>query len=553
MLFYTECVFLAKFSLQMDLWLLLFGSNFLQSYKVSGTQDPYKTGFNLVSNTYYENLFLYTWVDVLCMLVILMHEYYLIRIGLDKLTEPQIESLHAGKIRRFVEEGNCLLSFSDVPEDSERRYWLWISEFSDFLARLLPNNKEEKPGSDFYTPIIIVQLLTLVVIFCAFTGMDGEQQDIAQSFSANQFSGEMVVAIMCQIGLILLDRYLYLTATSQSLMRVDEEMQINMIAVEHKIGWSLSAVIKIIMHFVLTLGVHYLVFWRFPIQANLILARSEACSDLHSKQYSDINKCNNFQINPALQIFYLLYCCYFVFCTLQMRTGTPSFRKGSMPLTHSDSAPSSLLFRVYMGLPFIFELRTMMDWAFTKTALDFWQWLKFEDIYAQLYITKVLQRQYALRPKGEEMSIISKLIFGFCGLLTLFFIILAPLIIFSTLNPILETNPVTGMSVDIGLMIDHSRYYQLFMASRVADVRALTSSEYVSMKLDEVIEIAPTERSLIQLIQMPTSSDSVWDITPLSRAQLATTLLHNSALPSSQRHYISLSMTYTFFRAVGTT
>ena len=111
-----------------------------------------------------------------------------------------------------------------------------LDSVCDLLKRIkIPLMDAQKPGTDFYTPVIIIQLLTLVVIFCAFTGMDGEQQDITQSFSANQFSGEMVVAIMCQIGLILIDRYLYLTATSQSLMRVDEEMQINVIAVENKI------------------------------------------------------------------------------------------------------------------------------------------------------------------------------------------------------------------------------------------------------------------------------------------------------------------------------
>ena len=278
MLFYTECVFLVKFILQMEIWLLLFGSDFLDNY-----QDPYKIGFNIVSNTYYGNLFLYTFMDVLCMLVILMHEYYLIRIGMDKLTETDIESLHSGKIRRFVEDGNCLLSFSDAPENNHRKKYVILVEIKNFFVRLIPSNKEEKPGTDYYTPIIIIQLTILVVIFCAFTGMDGEQQDIAQSFTANQFSGEMVVAIMCQICLILIDRYLYLMATSESLRRVDEEVTLNALVVEGKIGWNMPAVVKMIMHFLLTFGVHYLVFWWFPIQANLVLARSIACKELYGR------------------------------------------------------------------------------------------------------------------------------------------------------------------------------------------------------------------------------------------------------------------------------
>jgi hypothetical protein len=35
---------------------------------------------------------------------------------------------------------------------------------------------------------------------------------------------------------------------------------------------------------------------------------------------------------------------------------------------------------VFMQIPFLFELRVFIDWTFTKTALDVFQWIKLAKI-----------------------------------------------------------------------------------------------------------------------------------------------------------------------------
>jgi len=37
-------------------------------------------------------------------------------------------------------------------------------------------------------------------------------------------------------------------------------------------------------------------------------------------------------------------------------------------------------FNVYMQVPFLFELRLFIDWTFTNTALDLFQWIKLAQI-----------------------------------------------------------------------------------------------------------------------------------------------------------------------------
>ena len=41
-----------------------------------------------------------------------------------------------------------------------------------------------------------------------------------------------------------------------------------------------------------------------------------------------------------------------------------------------------------MIIPFLLELRTIMDWMFTDTALGLSSWLQLEDIYSNIYLLK---------------------------------------------------------------------------------------------------------------------------------------------------------------------
>ncbi len=42
----------------------------------------------------------------------------------------------------------------------------------------------------------------------------------------------------------------------------------------------------------------------------------------------------------------------------------------------------------YLLIPFLLELRTIMDWIFTDTALGLSSWLQLEDIYSNVYLLK---------------------------------------------------------------------------------------------------------------------------------------------------------------------
>lgn len=53
----------------------------------------------------------------------------------------------------------------------------------------------------------------------------------------------------------------------------------------------------------------------------------------------------------------------------------------------------------FMLCPFVFELRTIMDWVWTETSMTLPDWLKMEDIFAHIFQLKVLLYECKLKTK----------------------------------------------------------------------------------------------------------------------------------------------------------
>ena len=213
-------------------------------------------------------------------------------------------------------------------------------------------------------------------------------------------------------------------------------------------------IIKLIVHWALAIVVHILIFWYFPINGGY-----------------------DFQENVFVQIFYILYLLQMIFASQQIRYGLPSFTKVSFPLMRHVSSVSSGLFKVYRGAPFLFEIRTILDWTFTKTSLNLFQWFKFEDIHAKLFTNQCTQNSLKYKKHGNEIKICEKCTYGALSLLCIFLIILLPLFIFSTINPIAENNDVLSASMNIKLMFD-SKGYSLYSALTADKIYHINESQW---------------------------------------------------------------------------
>ncbi|OMJ84229.1 hypothetical protein SteCoe_14717 [Stentor coeruleus] len=558
MLYYSGLVMFIKYTLQMEIWKKI-NENFLKDY-----EDPFRIGFNLASNTYSESLFFYAIWDVLVMFSLLCHEYYMLRIGMIYTIETDIESF---ELARFRIEGNETKHFE-------------AKKPKGFFRRLMPRNTAEKPGKDLYLFTFIMQLIILMYLFIFFNSMDGFSQDIYMSIVSNQFQGRMVVSLLIVVLLILYDRYVYLRHTAVTIQSSkDIESEYNSLYRKHKttIDKSFDAyepipleqnenlkdmfgmktitkdlalakkerdqainiilLFKLIVHGILLIGVHLVIFWYFPGNSNKVYCENP------KRQKT----CNDFSNNMFLKIFYVLYVLYLTIQAQQIRFGLPSFTEISFPLMRYIGPYTSGLFKFYRGAPFLFELRTVIDWTFTKTGLDIFQWFKFEDIQANLFTNQCTQKSISMRSKGANVLILEKCLYGACALVIMLLFILLPLLIFSTLNPIVEMNKVSSVSMSVKILIG-ARTYKLYSLSTADSLKDVDEEGFYSRSFNESSEIRYEDWKNMQQINMPGSADVNWDITTPTREDLKNNLFKVMNSSADEKLEFSLVLEYKFTR-----
>lgn len=96
------------------------------------------------------------------------------------------------------------------------------------------------------------------------------------------------------------------------------------------------------------------------------LAKNQSSCTIDSENQ---HYCNRVNTNPSLVVFYLIFCVYLTVQAIQIREGLPELKKGGF-MIGSYGTVSKTIFYVWYYIPFLFELRTIIDWTFNKTALD---------------------------------------------------------------------------------------------------------------------------------------------------------------------------------------
>lgn len=91
------------------------------------------------------------------------------------------------------------------------------------------------------------------------------------------------------------------------------------------------------------------------------------------------------------QMYYMVKCFYLLLSAYQIRCGYPSRILGNV-LCKGYNYVNMFLFKGFMMVPFLFELRTVMDWMWTDTSMTIFDWIKMEDIFAHVFQLKVRKR-----------------------------------------------------------------------------------------------------------------------------------------------------------------
>jgi hypothetical protein len=105
-----------------------------------------------------------------------------------------------------------------------------------------------------------------------------------------------------------------------------------------------------------------------------------------------------------------------------------------------------------MAVPFLFELRTLMDWMWTDTSMTLWDWLKMEEMFGSIFQLKCERHRESENPQpsGEKKNPLFKYLIGGGGLFIFIIITWFPWVIFALGDTVGQSDLSTNLpSMDV--------------------------------------------------------------------------------------------------------
>lgn len=226
------------------------------------------------------------------------------------------------------------------------------------------------------------------------------------------------------------------------------------------------------------------------------------------------------------KMWYFIKCLYMLLSAHQIRSGYPTRILGNFFCKKYNYA-NLFLFKGYMIIPFLYELRSLMDWIWTDTSMNISNWLKMEDIYSNIFILKCTRRAEAdyPTPRGAKRTALIK--YGVGGFL-LFFIILIiwfPLLLFALGNTVGRSNPPVSCTVELSI----TGYEPIFRTTALKhQIHPFTETQWKKLESAVANFAEPGTTSFLTsydkddtvIIELSNNSTSVWTISPPSQSAL---------------------------------
>ncbi|KAK9824077.1 hypothetical protein WJX72_007565 [[Myrmecia] bisecta] len=230
-----------------------------------------------------------------------------------------------------------------------------------------------------------------------------------------------------------------------------------------------------------------------------------------------------------LRILMALKSLSFAFSALQLRTGYPppaSYRGGYGRHTYvfmrHAGTWGDLGFRIFVAIPFLYELRALLDWSCTPTTLTLFDWLKLEDINTSLFFVRCDRISREKRKLGEPQPRYIKFFQGTLLFLGLLLLLWVPLLIFSSGNPTYQVPELVSfnMNATIGTAAagDGFRSAEVF-PTFAAGNRRFQAQWVGNGSLPGAMgqQYTPDQLKLLCVTQ---DADELWQATPVARSAL---------------------------------
>ncbi|KAF6088900.1 piezo type mechanosensitive ion channel component 2 [Phyllostomus discolor] len=331
--------------------------------------------------------------------------------------------------------------------------------------------------TDVYVLMFLADTVDFIIIvfgFWAF-GKHSAAADITSSLSEDQVPGPFLVMVLIQFGTMVVDRALYLRKTVLG---------------------------KVIFQVILVFGIHFWMFFILP--------------GVTERKFSQ---------NLVAQLWYFVKCVYFGLSAYQIRCGYPTRVLGNF-LTKSYNYVNLFLFQGFRLVPFLTELRAVMDWVWTDTTLSLSSWICVEDIYAHIFILKCWresEKRYP-QPRGQKKKKVVKYGMGGMIIVLLICIVWFPLLFMSLIKSVAG---VINQPLDVSVTITLGGYQPIFtMSAQQSQLKIMdqpTFDKFIksfSRDTGAMQFLENYEKEDITVAELEGNSNSLWTISPPSKKKI---------------------------------
>ncbi|XP_033209745.1 piezo-type mechanosensitive ion channel component isoform X3 [Belonocnema kinseyi] len=360
----------------------------------------------------------------------------------------------------------------------------YLEPMRAFFRNIL--NPVGKEKTNVYAYMFFCDFFNFILIIFGFSAFGTQQGDggVTAYLQENRVPMPFLLMLLLQFALIVIDRALFLRK---------------------------SILGKLIFQYCLIFGIHIWMFFILP--------------SVTERQFTD---------NYPPQIWYMVKCFYLLLAAYQLRLGYPTRILGNF-LCKNYSMVNYFLFKGFMVVPLLFELRAVMDWIWTDTSMSIMDWFKMEDIYANIYQLKCMRGVEAdyPQPRGQKKSQSSKYMVGGCGLFFMIGLVWFPLLFFA----LGRTVGVANLPSEVSLKISIGPYEPIYsMSAQDASIFPYTETDY-----NKLYDIYARDRSAVTFLEnyvntdvaavrLSASSGKLWAISPPDRERLKMELESNSSV-----------------------